>query len=148
MIIITQITALDTISVRQPVLRNGKPVESCRFDGDDLSSTIHFGLFENDQIQAVISLFEAKHQRLAGAKHHQIRGMAVLEQHQKKGFGKMLLTNAENYCIQQQTNMIWFNARQTAVGFYKKMGYYVIGPPFEIIDVGLHVVMCKNVDPY
>lgn len=142
--IIKQISALDTFPVRHPVLRNGMPIESCQFEGDNLKSTIHFGLFESDKIQAVISLFEVKNVQFASEKQHQIRGMAVLAQHQKKGFGEMLILNAENYCIQQQSNLIWFNARQEAVGFYKKMGYSIVGLPFTIEGVGEHVVMFKN----
>ena len=142
--IIKQISALDTFPVRHPVLRNGKPIESCQFEGDNLKSTIHFGLFESDKIQAVISLFEVNNVQFVSEKQHQIRGMAVLEQHQKKGFGEMLILNAEHYCVQQQSNLIWFNARQEAVGFYKKMGYSTVGLPFNIEGVGEHVVMFKN----
>jgi predicted GNAT family N-acyltransferase len=142
--IIKQISALDTFAVRHPVLRNGKPIESCQFEGDDLKSTTHFGLFESDKIQGVISLFEVKNVQFTSEKQHQIRGMAVQAQHQKKGFGEMLILNTEKYCIQKKSNLIWFNARQEAVGFYKKMGYSIIGHPFNIEDVGEHVVMFKN----
>lgn len=142
--IIKKIIALDTFQVRHPVLRNEKPIESCHFDGDNLKSTVHFGLFDTDKIQAVISLFETKNAHFVSEKQIQIRGMAVLQEHQKKGFGKILITNAEHYCIQNKSNLIWFNARQEAVGFYQRMGYVIIGIPFEIIDVGKHVVMFKN----
>jgi len=142
--LIKQISALDTFPVRHPVLRDGKPVESCHFDGDNLQSTIHFGLFESDKLRAVISLFEKKNSRFETDKQFQIRGMAVLQQHQKKGFGEILILNAEHYCVQEGSNLIWFNARQTAVGFYQKMGYAVIGMPFQIEDVGEHVVMYKK----
>ena len=142
--LIKQISALDTFPVRHSVLRDGKPVESCHFDGDNLQSTIHFGLFESDKLRAVISLFEKKNSRFETDKQFQIRGMAVLQQHQKKGFGEMLILNAEHYCVQEGSNLIWFNARQTAVGFYQKMGYAVIGMPFQIEDVGEHVVMYKK----
>ncbi|SHG75075.1 Acetyltransferase (GNAT) domain-containing protein [Flavobacterium micromati] len=142
--IIKKIIALDTFPVRHPVLRNEKPIESCHFDGDNLKSTTHFGLFDSGKIQAVISLFEAKNEWFESEKQIQIRGMAVLEKHQKKGFGEILIINAENYCIQKKSNLIWFNARQEAIGFYQKMGYGIIGVPFEIIDVGEHVVMFKN----
>ena len=54
---IKKITASETIAVRHPVLRNGKPVESCRFDGDDLETTQHFGYFDGGKLVGVISLF-------------------------------------------------------------------------------------------
>lgn len=39
MTIIKKIAAAETYSVRLPVLRKGKPIESCRFDGDDLETS-------------------------------------------------------------------------------------------------------------
>ncbi|GAL68931.1 hypothetical protein JCM19301_2950 [Jejuia pallidilutea] len=42
---IMQICAKETYPVRHPVLRTGKPIETCAFNGDDLPSTMHIGLF-------------------------------------------------------------------------------------------------------
>ena len=42
---IKKTTVLETYSARQPVLRKGKPLSSCQFDGDDLESTQHFAIF-------------------------------------------------------------------------------------------------------
>jgi len=47
MIQIKEIPSKETYIVRQPVLRKGKPIESCIFEGDDLETTYHFGLFDN-----------------------------------------------------------------------------------------------------
>ena len=56
---IKKITSTDTFSVRHPVLRSGKPLESCLFDGDTFATTSHYGLFFNQEIIGVLSLFEA-----------------------------------------------------------------------------------------
>ena len=58
MITIRKISAEATYSVRHNVLRKGKPIDSCRFEGDELPTTNHYGLFDNDKLQAIISLFE------------------------------------------------------------------------------------------
>ena len=34
-----------TYLIRQEVLRKGKPIETCHFDGDTEKNTIHFGFF-------------------------------------------------------------------------------------------------------
>ena len=47
---IQNISSQDTYVVRHPVLRSGKPLETCRFDGDDLPTTQHFGFFEKGKI--------------------------------------------------------------------------------------------------
>jgi hypothetical protein len=51
---IQKIIAQDTYPVRHQVLRSGKPIESCQFDGDELGSTHHFGYYLNNQIIGVI----------------------------------------------------------------------------------------------
>jgi hypothetical protein len=40
-----KITALETYSARHAILRKGKPLSTCQFDGDDLESTHHFSFF-------------------------------------------------------------------------------------------------------
>ena len=141
---IKEITAFETIIVRHPVLRFGKPIESCRFEGDDLPTTTHFGLFFENQLSAVISVFEAKSILFFKENQFQIRGMAVLEQHQKKGFGEALLKYCEKQIRIKSGKIIWFNARETAIGFYEKSDYQKIGGGFEIADIGIHYVLFKK----
>jgi ribosomal protein S18 acetylase RimI-like enzyme len=141
---IKEISAFEIIIVRHPVLRFGKPIESCRFEGDDLPTTKHFGLFYEDQLSAVISVFEEKSILFFEENQFQIRGMAVLEQHQKKGFGEALLKYCENQIRNNRVEIIWFNARQTAIGFYEKYQYQKIGDGFEIADIGIHYVLFKK----
>ena len=141
---IKKITAFETIMVRHPVLRPGRPIESCHFDGDDLATTSHFGLFFEGHLVGIISSFEAKNNLFSEENQFQIRGMAVLEQFQKKGFGEALLNYCENEIRMTNGDLIWFNARETALGFYKKSKYEIIGDPFEIPDVGPHYVLFKK----
>ncbi|MDR7371815.1 GNAT family N-acetyltransferase [Flavobacterium aquidurense] len=144
MIQIKEIPSKETYIVRQPVLRKGKPIESCIFEGDDLDTTHHFGLFDNENLTGIISLFKQINTTFAEKNQAQIRGMAVLETHQKKGFGEALVKYCEEYCIEENVDLIWFNARTAAVGFYKKMNYQTIGEAFDIKDVGEHSLMFKK----
>lgn len=141
---IREITSKETYAVRQPVLRKGKPIESCVFEGDDLLTTHHFGLFEDKNLTGIISLFEKINPIFAAQNQAQIRGMAVLENYQKKGFGEALVKHCETYCHINQIDLIWFNARTAAVGFYQKMNYQIIGKAFDIKDVGEHYLMFKK----
>jgi len=138
-----KITAFETIIVRHPILRPGRPIESCHFDGDDLLSTSHFGLFLENQLAGVISAFKAQNKLFSEENQYQIRGMAVLSEFQKKGFGEALLEYCENEIRLKSGNLIWFNARETAIGFYEKSGYEILGDPFEIPDVGPHYILFK-----
>lgn len=141
---IEEITFQETFSVRHPVLRAGKPIESCHFDGDDLVSTKHFGIFIDNTLVGVTSLFMQRHSFFNHEIQMQMRGMAVLNSHQKQGFGEKLLAACENYLRNEKINLLWFNARANAVPFYEKLGYQIIGKSFEIGDIGTHFVMYKQ----
>ena len=140
---IKEITANETFSVRQPVLRPGKPIESCHFEGDNLISTTHFGYYNEGKLIGIISVFKNSNENFNTEKQFQIRGMAVLENHQKKGIGAVLVLHTENHLKAEGERLIWFNARETAVGFYKKLGYEIKGTEFEITGVGIHFLMFK-----
>lgn len=142
---IKKITAFDTIIVRHPVLRPGKPIETCHFEGDDLPTTAHYGLYVENLLIAVISAFKVQNKLFSEENQYQIRGMAVLEEFQKKGFGEELLKHCENEISVAKGELIWFNARETAVGFYKKSGYEILGDQFEIPDVGPHYILFKSI---
>lgn len=142
---IKKITDLETYSVRQDVLRKGKPIETCQFEGDDLPTTLHFGYYLNDNLVGIISIFKNNNDNFASKNQYQIRGMAVLELHQKKGIGDLLVKHSETYCKEMQADLIWFNARTAATGFYEKLEYTKVGTAFEIKDVGEHYLMVKMV---
>ena len=104
---------------------------------------MHFGIFEDDKILGVVSVFEAHHTFFTEKKQYQIRGMAVLPDMQKKGLGDRLVQAAEDYARNNGGQRMWFNAREIALGFYRKMGYDTIGVAFSIGDIGIHYVMHK-----
>lgn len=95
---------------------------------------------------AVISVFEVKNKLFFEEAQFQIRGMAVLGEFQKKGFGEQLLKYCENQIRIKNGELIWFNARETAVGFYKKSGYKIMGELFEIPDIGNHYLLFKRIE--
>ena len=146
MTIIKKISPSETYLVRLPVLRKGKSIESCQFEGDDLETTEHFGLFLCQELVGIVSLFNKSNSIFLENNQCQIRGMAVLDRHQKKDFGKALIKHCEQECKNHGTVLIWFNARMVSTGFYEKMGYQRIGFPFTIPDVGKHITMFKKIN--
>ncbi|WP_235889608.1 hypothetical protein [Flavobacterium restrictum] len=55
---INKIPALTTFPVRQAVLREGKPLDTCYFDGDNLGTTTHFGIFLEDNLVGILSVYK------------------------------------------------------------------------------------------
>lgn len=142
---IRKISSSDTFLVRHPILREGKPIESCQFDGDDFETTTHFGLFIDKNLIGVISVFKNNNVIFNFENQFQIRGMAILNNFQRKGFGDELVKHSEEFVKSQFGKLIWFNARESAVPFYEKLGYTKIGEPFFIADIGIHHIMKKEI---
>lgn len=140
-----KIKSQDTYVVRHPVLRSGRPIESCRFEGDDFITTKHFGLFHENELMAVASIFENSNDCLQTKYQYQLRGMAVIGALQGKGIGYKLLTAIIDELKKEHQHFgVWFNARVSAVGFYEKMQFKTIGDAFEIAPIGLHYVMYQE----
>ena len=141
---IRQITSRETFSVRHPVLREGRPIEDCIFEDDDLETTYHFGLFLGESLVGVATFLSNKNSTFKENTQYQLRGMAVLQSHQNLGLGDAILKNGEQFLISKNIDMLWFNAREIAVNFYKKNNYQIIGKSFKIKGVGIHYVMYKR----
>ena len=117
--------------MRHPVLRNGLPLESCAFDRDEDSKTIHLGAYLENKAIGVLTL-------LPNSKDVQLRGMAVLTHHQGQGIGKQLLAKAEALVIDLEHNSVWMNARLIAIPFYASCGYKKQGDIFRLPYGGDH----------
>ncbi|MBC8753490.1 GNAT family N-acetyltransferase [Kordia sp. YSTF-M3] len=142
--IIKEITAKTAYNVRHPVLREGKPIDSCRFDGDDLPTTFHLGYYIDTQLVGVVTLLEKAHPQFTSENPFQLRGMAVLTNFQKRGIGDALVKKAEEMILARGGTAMWMNAREIAVRFYEKLGYEKYGEPFTIPKIGLHFIMVKT----
>lgn len=139
------IDATATLPVRHEVLRKGKPLETCRFEGDNDIDTIHLGIFSEGKIVAVSSFLKRKNSSFQDENQYQMRGMAVLPECQQHGFGKQLLLDAENkFKTIPSPILLWFNARKAALKFYLKHDYTICGPAFEIEGIGTHFLMFKK----
>ena len=141
---IKELAASEIYPVRHAVLRPGKSFQTCIFDGDEWQSTVHFALFSDGKMAGVTSLFANASDLFAEEDQFQLRGMAVLDKFQKRGFGQDLVKYAEEYAQNKNVPLIWFNARIVAVPFYEKLGYEVISESFNISDIGKHYVMFKR----
>ena len=112
--------------------------------GDTIKTTIHLGIFIKDSLIGVCSFFKNSNPNILECHQYQLRGMAISKSFQTKGFGKIILGHGENLLIQNNSKIIWCNAREIAVNFYKKNGYQIIGEPFNIKNIGLHYLMRKT----
>lgn len=142
---IREISAEETYKVRQQVLRPGRPIRECFFEGDLEAETFHLGYFIGEQLAGVATYVPRKNDFFDTPFQYQLRGMAVLPEFRKMQIGEKLLFKGEEILKNKDREiLLWFNAREVAVDFYKKYGYRTIGNSFMIPNVCMHIVMYKN----
>lgn len=76
----------------------------------------------------------------------QIRFMAVDQNYQGKGLGKLIITSLEEKAKELKLNKIQLQARENAVYFYKNNGYVMIEKTFLLWDQIQHFLMEKQID--
>lgn len=139
-----RITAAETWPLRQSVLRPGRPLAAAQFPGDDLSSTNHFSAYQNDELVGIASLFLAEMPEHPGVTAWQLRGMATAPEVRGAGFGRALVAACVAFAFASGKKLIWCNARLSALGFYRKLGWEILGEEFDVPDVGPHFHMWRR----
>lgn len=142
MIEIKEISAEKTYDIRLKVLRNGMDLP-VQFSGDFDKDTFHLGVFEDSILKGIASFMKTKNQ-LFELPQYRLRGMATLPEVRGKGFGKQLLIEAIRILKNKESKIIWCNAREIALDFYKKLEFYIEGDSFEIPEIGKHYTMYKK----
>lgn len=64
-----------------------------------------------------------------------MRQVAVLSEFQSKGIGKKMVQSFEQLSKNKGLKSIVLHARETAISFYKNLGYYVEGERFEEVGI-------------
>jgi GNAT superfamily N-acetyltransferase len=136
---IRRISAEETIAIRWPILRPGFPRETAIFAGDDAPGTQHFGAFQDGALVGVASIYRAPFDDVEKA--WQLRGMATLPEVRGLGCGRVLLRACEDAA---GTDLLWCNARTSAVPFYVAHGWRTVGEEFDIATVGPHFRMVRS----
>lgn len=124
-------------ALRQEVLR--RPLGLNLYD-EDLNAEAaqrHYGLFDGDALRACIVAVPMP------AHAVKLRQMAVSPEMQGRGLGRKLMEQVEAELVRHGWVSATLHARATAVGFYAKLGYQVVGG--EFIEVSLrHFKMEKH----
>lgn len=143
---IKPISSKETLSLRQLVLRPGKSIDECVFEGDNEPKNFHLGAFEGEVLAGIVSLMNHKSPAFKEKQQFQLRGMAVLPKFRNRKIAVKLLNAAEEKLQRQKTEIIWCNARKIAIGFYEKNGFERCGDLFEIPQIGPHCLMVKKLE--
>ena len=124
------------VDLRHQVLR--KPL-GLDFTKEELAREVDdilIGAFEDDMMLGCCMLTKVEPDKV------RLRQMAVVAGLQGKGIGRVLMEFAENLARDRGYKKITMHARKSAVGFYEKQGYKLIGEEFEEVTIP-HYVMEK-----
>ncbi|MDZ7900954.1 MAG: GNAT family N-acetyltransferase [Arcicella sp.] len=117
MLEIKQIHPSETWGIRHRVMWANKPFEGVKLLNDD--SGLHFGLFRDNVLLSVVSLFIENDTA-------QFRKFATEIEEQGRGYGAKLLEHIIQESIKLNVESFWCNARTSASGFYEKFGLAIV----------------------
>jgi GNAT superfamily N-acetyltransferase len=133
-----------THDLRRLVLRGGNPAADVDFATDHTVGAFHLGWRdEGGDLVAVASFSPQPCPLRPGRRAVQLRGMAVRDDWQGRGVGRKVFDEGVARARQQGFEVVWANARDTALDFYRKAGMSIEGEGF-VVAPGLphhHAVM-------
>jgi len=127
----------ESLRLRSDILRVplGKELSDSDTFGEERQ--LHFGCFKEHQLKGCIV---AKPTEIEG--EVKLRQMAVTTSFQGKGAGKKLILDFEVFLKSNGVKRIELSARETAILFYEKPGYKVVGKIY--LEQGIeHIKMQK-----
>ena len=124
------------VNLRNELLRKPLGLTFTAGELEKEKEDILMGAFEEDKLLGCCLLTEMD------IKTIRLRQMAVSNNLQGKGIGRALMIFAENIARDRGYRKLVMHARKTALGFYEKLGYQVIGGEFEEVTIP-HYVMEK-----
>ncbi|SMO84374.1 GNAT family N-acetyltransferase [Solitalea koreensis] len=135
------ISTEETYPLRHKILRPELTSGVCYFPKDNEPGTFHLATVYDGQIISVGTFTKSNLPFFSTPSQCHLKGMATSEAHRGLNAGSMLLKFAIDYLKGNNVELLWCNARITAVGFYKKLGFTEIGDTFEVEGIGLHKTM-------
>ena len=140
---IERLTLEEIHELRVRVLRKGTPVTHATYVEDDYLDVVHLGLRENDVVIATSTWFSKECAEMPGVPAVQLKGMAVSDVLQTSGHGRALIEAGVALALERDARVVWARARDSAVGFYEKCGFIVVGDGFVDESTALphHIVL-------
>ncbi|MDN6639507.1 MAG: GNAT family N-acetyltransferase [Tetragenococcus sp.] len=129
----------DALALRKQVFIEEQQVPPEREVDTDEQKAIHFVLYdETNTPLATVRLLPTNYYTI------KVQRMAVAKHVRKKGYGKVIMDEAETYAKKRGFQKMALGAQITARQFYHHLGYQEEGDYF--LDAGIqHITMVKNI---
>lgn len=123
---IRTVTWEQTISLRHRVLLPSQPPEYCHIEGD--VNGLHFDAFINGILVCVASVYLEQNKA-------RLRKFATDVNYQNQGIGAKMLSHIIHSLKGYETEVFWCDARESAIGFYKRFDMHKCSERFYKADV-------------
>ena len=127
---VTSVALTDVMQLRIAVLREGTPATDCNYPEDSYPDVVHFGIVHEGTAIATSSWFMKECPEKPGITAMQLKGMAVAGHLQGEGLGALLVDTGIALAIERGATIAWARARDSALGFYERLGFVSTGDGF------------------
>ena len=159
MLEVIEITAAQSFPLRAAVLRAGIPINHVDFGDQNAPGSRHFGAFWDGELVGAGYISPIAEPDDIGADSFattaatppdwaprspdgwQLRGMSVAQNQRGRGIGRAVLLRCIEAAREENTPVLWCNARVRAVSLYERAGFVGAGEIFEIAGIGPHLRM-------
>ena len=146
---VEEVPAEATHDLRWRILRRGRPGAVVTFPEDGRPDAFHLAVRDPDSadgdagpILAVASFSAEGTPYRPGRPAVRLRGMAVDGPSRHHGLGRLLVVTVVERLRAEGVAVLWCNARDSAGGFYARMGFEVVGDGFVLPENGIpHHIM-------
>jgi len=144
-IAIRRIDAPVAHELRHRVLRAGAADPQVDLPVDHEPGAWHLGAFLDERLVGVVSFYPIPTSHRPLRVTQQFRMMAVEPDVQGGGVGRALLGTALEDLRGRGVETVWANARDSALGFYERMGFHAVGESWIHEETGLpHTVVLMD----
>jgi predicted GNAT family N-acyltransferase len=144
---VDEVPAVVTYELRRAVLRPGGG--EVAWAGDEDPATFHLAARTPDgRTVGVVRFSPAACPWRSAGNPWQLRGMATDASVRGSGAGRAMVTAGLAAVAARGGDLVWCDARVSAVGFYERMGFTVVTEePYDKPGIGPHLGMVKDLVP-
>lgn len=122
------------VSLRNKILREPLGLSFSEEELAQEKNDILIAAFDEDEILGCCILTKINGEKI------RLRQMAVSADMQLTGIGASIMTFAENLARDKDYNYMIMHSRDTAIGFYEKLGYKVASDEFTEVGLPHHII--------
>lgn len=125
-----QLSIEEIMPLRVRVLRKDTPVSHANYPEDSYPDVVHLGILRDGEAIGTSTWFMKECPEQPSVQAMQLKGMAVDDALQTRGVGRQLIDAGIALARERGARIVWARARDTAIGFYEKCGFTVMGEGF------------------